>query len=150
MLHQREDVYLTDQIDGRANEFGQLIFIWRGHVKRPKVLAHLPGWSKDTLHRLEKGEIAPAFNQLRTLFEALWHAGAVIPPDGVQLYIKYARAKISTKRTHLDYHSDEEWAELAYDLAIADHNFRVPTKFFILCKHDAQSSPYGYESSHWT
>jgi tetratricopeptide (TPR) repeat protein len=110
---------------GEEHEFGMLIFTWRGTIKRPRVLAHLPGWSKDTYHRLEKGEIAPAFDQLGPLFRALWLAGAALPPDAPQLFVKYARARISGKRTHLDQHTDEEWEELCADLARMDAVFRA-------------------------
>ena len=106
------------------DRFGMLIFTWRGTVKRTKILAHLPGWSKDVFYRLEKGEIAPAFDQLRPLYRALWLAGASIPPDGPQVFSKFAREKIESKRTHLDRRSDEEWAELIDDLLSLDHEFR--------------------------
>ena len=110
---------------GGSDEFGMLIFTWRGTTKRTRVLAHLPGWSKDTFHRLEKGEIAPAFDQLRPLFRALWLAGVALPPDAPQLFVKFARARIAGKRTHLDLHSDEEWAELSADLIHLDSAFRA-------------------------
>jgi tetratricopeptide (TPR) repeat protein len=110
---------------GEGDEFGMLIFTWRGTVKRPRVLAHLPGWSKDTFHRLEKGEIAPAFDQLRPLYRALWLAGVALPPDAPQTFVKFARARIAGKRTHLDQHSDEEWEELCSDLTRMDSAFRA-------------------------
>jgi tetratricopeptide (TPR) repeat protein len=122
MLQQQEKVRSGNS---GGNEFGMLIFGWRGPIKRPKVLAHLPGWSKDTLHRLEKGEFAPAFEDLRPLFRALWLAGASIPPDGAQLFVKYARTKIESKRTHRDLHENEEWSVLSYDLAVMDRDFRT-------------------------
>lgn len=106
------------------DRFGTLIFTWRGTVKRTKVLAYLPGWSKDVFYRLEKGEIAPAFDQLRLLYRALWLAGAALPPAGPQVFLKFAREKIESKRTHLDRRSDEEWAELSDDLLYIDHEFR--------------------------
>src|SRR5947209_8042666 len=106
------------------DRFGMLIFTWRGTVKRTKILAHLPGWSKDVFYRLEKGEIAPAFDQLRPLYRALSLAGTSIPPDGPQVFSKFAREKIESKRTHLDRRSDEEWAELIDDLLSLDHEFR--------------------------
>jgi tetratricopeptide (TPR) repeat protein len=118
---------LQVQIAGPVDEagFGRLILTWRGPVKRTRVLANLPGWSKDVFYRLEKGEIAPAFDQLRPLYRALWLAGATIPPDGSQVFVKFARAKIESKRTHFDRRSDEAWAELLDDLLLIDYEFRA-------------------------
>jgi tetratricopeptide (TPR) repeat protein len=118
---------LQVQVAGQVDEvgFGRLIFTWRGPVKRTKVLTFLPGWSKDVFYRLEKGEIAPAFDQLRPLYRALWLAGATIPPDGAQLFVRFARSKIESKRTHFDRRSDEAWAELLDDLLLIDYEFRA-------------------------
>jgi hypothetical protein len=104
--------------------FGTLIFTWRGRIKRTKILAHLPGWSKDIFYRLEKGEIAPAFDQLLPLFRALWLAEVPIPPDGPQVFLKHARERIESKRTHLEYRTEEEWGELCDDLVRIDSEFR--------------------------
>jgi tetratricopeptide (TPR) repeat protein len=106
------------------NEFGMLIFSWRGTVKRTKVLEHLPGWSKDVFYRLERGIIAPDFDELLPLYRALWLAGASLPPDGPQLFLKYAREKFEQKKTHLDRRTEEQWAELSDDLSLIDHEFR--------------------------
>lgn len=118
---------LQVHVNGLVHEvgFGQLLFTWRGLVKRTKILFHLPGWSKDVFYRLEKGEIAPAFDQLRPLYRALWLAGAAIPPDGAQIFVKLARAKIESKRTHFDLRAEEAWAELLDDLLLIDYEFRA-------------------------
>jgi tetratricopeptide (TPR) repeat protein len=118
---------LQVQVAGPIDEagFGRLILSWRGLVKRTKVLANLPGWSKDVFYRLEKGEIAPAFDQLRPLYRALWLARVTIPPDGSQIFVKFARAKIESKRTHFDRRSEEAWAELLDDLLLIDYEFRA-------------------------
>src|SRR2546425_2744418 len=112
-------IQVTSQVDEAG--FGRLILTWRGRVKRTRVLANLPGWSKDVFYRLEKGEIAPAFDQLRPLYRALWLAGVTIPPDGSQVFVKFAREKIESKRTHFDRRSDEAWAELLDDLLLIDY-----------------------------
>src|SRR6266566_4625639 len=116
-------IQVTSQVDEAG--FGRLILTWRGRVKRTRVLANLPGWSKDVFYRLEKGEIAPAFDQLRPLYRALWLAGVTIPPDGSQVFVKFAREKIESKRTHFDRRSDEAWAELLDDLLLIDYEFRA-------------------------
>src|SRR5258708_3937552 len=124
IIHLRGNEQMSQQQEERLKsekaEFGSLLFTWRGPIKRPKVLAHLPGWSKDILYRLEKGEFAPAFDQLRPLYRALWLAGARMPPDGAQLFVKAARARIAGKRTHFDEHLEDEWAALCYDLTRID------------------------------
>jgi len=116
-------IQVTSQVDEAG--FGRLILTWRGRVKRTRVLANLPGWSKDVFYRLEKGEIAPAFDQLRPLYRALWLAGVTIPSDGSQVFVKFAREKIESKRTHFDRRSDEAWAELLDDLLLIDYEFRA-------------------------
>jgi len=118
---------LQVQAAGPVDEagFGRLIFTWRGTVKRTRVLIHLPGWSKDVFYRMEKGEIAPAFDQLRQLYRALWLAGVTIPSDGSQMFVKFARAKIESKRTHFDRRSEEAWAELIDDLLLVEYEFRA-------------------------
>src|SRR2546422_11568322 len=114
-------IQVTSQVDEAG--FGRLILTWRGRVKRTRVLANLPGWSKDVFYRLEKGEIAPGFDQLRPLYRALWLAGATSPPDGSQALVKLPRAKIASKRTHSDPRSDAAWAELIDDLLLMEYLF---------------------------
>jgi hypothetical protein len=114
----------VDRPVDEGNKFGMLIFRWRGMVKRTKVLAHLPGWSKDVFYRLERGTIAPDFDELLLLYRALWLAGAAIPLDGPQAFVKFAREKIESKQTHFDRRSEGEWAELIDDLLLFDHQFR--------------------------
>lgn len=117
---QQQDAPSTKENNG----FGTLIFSWRGRIKRTKILDHLQGWSKDVLYRLENGETAPVFAQLCALYRALWLANCQIPPDGPQLFLLAAKARIGNKGTHLDYHTSEEWAELGDDLMRIDYEFR--------------------------
>jgi len=144
------------QVD--EDQFGKLIFTWRGMVKRTRVLLYLPGWSKDSFYRLEKGIIAPAFDQLRPLFRALWLADAMIPPDGPQVFVKFARAKIESKRTHFDQRSEEAWAELLDDLLLIDYEFRTrehhstltgPNPLFVDTSHLIRRDAWHEQMKQW-
>jgi hypothetical protein len=52
-MHVLQPSVISSRDDG--NEFGTLIFTWRGRVKRTKLLEYLPGWTRDIMYRLERG-----------------------------------------------------------------------------------------------
>src|SRR5262249_11901548 len=84
---------------------------------------HLPGWTKPSYSRLEKGVYAPAFDQLRPIYRALLQAGVTTTLDDQQAFVRLARKKLENKQTHRDLHSNEEWAELCYDLTCLDQQY---------------------------
>lgn len=104
-------------------DFGLFLLHLRKHVKQKAILKHLPGWSKYSYSRLEHGEQAPAFDQLHILYRALLLAGVSISPEEQQHFLSLARARLSNKKTHRDTHTEEEWAELSYDLLRLDQQY---------------------------
>ncbi len=106
----------------QGHDFGTLLKLLRvsKQVKQTTIVALLPGWSRTTYTRLENGELPPHFDQLYALYRAFHLAGISFSLEARQQFLDFARKQIEKKKTHLDKHTDTEWAELRYQLARLD------------------------------
>src|SRR5712691_8972863 len=105
--------------------FGALLTTLRSRVKGKKVkqkdiVTRLPGWTISSYSRLENGDLAPRFDQLRSLYQAFRQASVPFSPDARQQFIDLARKRIALQKTHKDLRTDAEWAELRFELARLD------------------------------
>src|SRR6266567_3407287 len=89
-------------------------------VTQREVLHYFPGWTQANYSRLESGAIAPAFNQLLPLYTACLRAGIHWNASDRHQFITLAQARIASKQTHPDHHSEHEWAELRYQMTNVD------------------------------
>jgi hypothetical protein len=89
-------------------------------IKQLQVLAHLPGWTQANYSRLESGELAPAFDQLRPIAAALQGAGVAWTPLERQQFLALARERIETKKTYREHKTEQQWDELRLALARLD------------------------------
>lgn len=106
----------------QGHDFGTFLKLLRvsKQVKQTTIVALLPGWSRTTYTRLENGELPPHFDQLYALYRAFHLAGISFSLEARQQFLDFARKQIEKKKTHLDKHTDTEWAELRYQLARLD------------------------------
>lgn len=102
--------------------FGLLLKLRREQweIKQREVLAYLPGWTSANYSRLESGFIAPAFENLLPIYKALGLAGLRWTAADRRDFIDLARRRIEVKKTHHQLRSDDEWAELYYQLTLID------------------------------
>ncbi|HVB23444.1 MAG TPA: hypothetical protein VNG51_16005 [Ktedonobacteraceae bacterium] len=107
--------------------FGLLLKLLRQrhHLQQLQILAYLPGWTQANYSRIESGHIAPAFNQLPSIYQALREAGVEMTPQDRQQFITLARARIEAKKTCLEIKSDKAWDALRIQLSRGDIPSRV-------------------------
>lgn len=112
------------QSENAAVHFGALLKIVRHRhsVRQLQVLAHLPGWTQTTYSRVETGEIAPAFDQLASIYVALRLAGVELNAADRQQFLTLARLRIEAKKTYQEHKTDQEWDELRLRLSRTDHD----------------------------
>ncbi len=99
--------------------FGAFIKLIRHRhgLRQLDVLAHLPGWTQATYSRLETGEVAPAFDQLALIYQALRLAGVQWTVADRQQFLALARQRIEAKRTYQERKTDQEWDVLRLTLS---------------------------------
>src|SRR6266446_4439980 len=111
--------YDDSQRDDR-HAFGTLLTTLRINarqkVTQASVIIHLPGWTASSYSRLENGDIAPRFDQLAELYRALQQAGIAFSPQARQQFVDLARKRIAIQRTYKDIRTDDEWAQLRFEL----------------------------------
>ena len=105
-----------------AGNFGLFLKLLRQrhHLQQLHILAYLPGWTQANYSRIESGYIAPAFNQLPTIYQALRQAGVEMSPQDRQQFLALARARIEAKKTCLEIKSDKAWDALRLQLSRGD------------------------------
>jgi len=105
------------QLDAR--DFGMFLKMLRHrhHLQQLHVLAHLPGWTQATYSRVESGHLAPAFDQLVSIYSALRNAGAEVTPQDRQQFLTLARLRIEGKKTCRENKTDQEWDVLRLQLS---------------------------------
>src|SRR6266568_6288262 len=128
--------------------FGAFLIALRSRVrgkraKQKDIVTLLPGWTISSYSRLENGELAPRFDQLRSLYQAFRNVGVRFSPDARQQLIDLARKRIVLQRTHKDLRSDAEWAQLRFELARMDGLIDISTGQSVLA-----SRPLLTETSH--
>jgi len=120
MLLQHNDFQELD--DKRA--FGTLLTTLRisskKKVTQADVVAKLPGWTVSSYSRLENGDIAPRFDQLPPIYQALQQVGILFSLQGRSQFVDLARRRIAIQRTYKDVRTDGEWAQLRFELARLD------------------------------
>ncbi len=120
----------SEELDDEQ-DFGALLKILRvpRRVKQTTVVALLldKGWTATSYTRLENGDVAPSFDQLLSIYRALFLAGVSFSLADRQQFVERARKKIDSKKTHRDRHTDAEWAQLRYELARLDGLAEVST-----------------------
>src|SRR5260370_37254607 len=72
----------------------------RHGVRQIEVLAHLPGWTQTAYSRVQTGEIAPAFDQLAPVCDALRPARVELTPQDRQLFLTLARPRAATIKAY--------------------------------------------------
>jgi tetratricopeptide (TPR) repeat protein/transcriptional regulator with XRE-family HTH domain len=115
---------LLEELDAE-HAFGAFLMTLRSlsrgkKVKQKDIVARLPGWTISSYSRLENGDLAPRFDQLRTLCQAFREAGIPFSHEGRQQFVDFARKRIAIQKTHKDQRSDAEWAQLRFELAQMD------------------------------
>ncbi|MGB8347653.1 MAG: tyrosine/phenylalanine carboxypeptidase domain-containing protein, partial [Ktedonobacteraceae bacterium] len=102
--------------------FGLLLRMRREQwqIKQREVMPHLPGWTQATYSRIESSILAPAFEDLLTIYKALSLAGVQWTTADQRHFLALARQRIEEKKTHCERRSDAEWAELYYQLTLVD------------------------------
>ncbi len=113
---------LTSQVGQQVLHFGALLktLRYRYGLKQLDILAQLNGWTQTAYSRLESGELAPAFDQLPTLYFALHRAGVAFTPQDRRQFVTLAHARIEAKRSHQEHRTEREWDELRLTLARAE------------------------------
>jgi tetratricopeptide (TPR) repeat protein len=113
--------------DNPAIHFGALLKTLRHRqgVRQVQVLQHLPGWTQTTYSRVETGAIAPAFDQLASIYAALYLAGVELTPVDRQQFLTLARMRIEAKKTYQEHRTDREWDELRLRLSRTDQDRSV-------------------------
>jgi len=124
--------------------FGLLLKVRREQweIKQREVLSYLPGWTSANYSRLESGFIAPAFENLLIIYKALNLAGLHWTAADRRDFIDLARQRIEVKKTHHQHRSDDEWAELYYQLTLIDPALEEASD------QDAPLEPQGAETRH--
>ena len=98
-------------------------------VKQQDVIAHLPGWTQTNYSRVESGDTAPAFEQLRPIYAALHQAGVQWTLPDRQHFIDLARKRVESKKSHREHLLDTDWAELRFNLSQED---QAPDELLLL------------------
>ncbi len=93
----------------------------RHGITQIQVLKHLPFWDQSVYSRVEKDKVAPSFEQLPHIYEALHRAGVILSLQDRQQFLLLARRKIEAMRTRHEHRSETEWDELRVALAQVDH-----------------------------
>ena len=93
----------------------------RHGVTQAQVLRHLPFWDQSTYSRVEKDKIAPSYDQLPHIYEALHRAGVELTLQDRQQYLVLARRKIEAMRTRHEHKTESDWEKLRVTLAQIDH-----------------------------
>jgi tetratricopeptide (TPR) repeat protein/transcriptional regulator with XRE-family HTH domain len=93
----------------------------RHGVTQAQVLRHLPFWDQSTYSRVEKDKIAPSYDQLPYIYEALHRAGVELTLQDRQQYLVLARRKIEAMRTRHEHKTASDWEKLRVTLAQIDH-----------------------------
>ncbi len=133
-----------------GHDFGTLLKVLRvsKQVRQTTIVALLPGWSRTSYTRLENGELPPHFDQLYALYRAFHLAGISFTPEARQQFLDFARVQIHKKKTHLDKHTDTEWAELRYQLALLDGSASTLTEELTHHSSSVVHRPLLAETSH--
>src|SRR5258708_28667054 len=66
--------------------------------------------------------MAPAFDQLASIYAALRLAGVEWTPQDRQQFLTLARTRIETKKTYQEHRTDQEWDELRLKLSRTDQD----------------------------
>lgn len=120
---------------GNERAFGAFLTQLRStsslRIKQRDVVKRLAGWTTSSYSRLENGEIAPRFDLLCPLYDALQQTGVQFTAQMRQCFVDLARQRIAHQRTHKDIHSDEEWTRLQCELARLDTMTTLNTKMLV-------------------
>src|SRR5258708_13212443 len=102
--------------------FGAFIKMLRDRhgITQIQVLKHLPFWDQSVYSRVEKDKVAPAFEQLPHIYEALHRAGVELTLQDRQQYLVLARRKIEAMRTRHEHKTESDWEKLRVTLAQID------------------------------
>ena len=108
---QPSEKQLTSQVGQQVLHFGALLktLRYRYGLKQLDTLAQLSGWTQTAYSRLESGELAPAFDQLPTLYFALHRAGITFTPQDRRQFVTLAHERIEAKRSHQEHRTEREW-----------------------------------------
>src|SRR5258708_17265096 len=93
----------------------------RHGITQIQVLKHLPFWDQSVYSRVEKDKVAPAFEQLPHIYEALHRAGVELTFQDRQQYLVLARRKIEAMRTRHEHKTESDWEKLRVTLAEIEH-----------------------------
>ena len=147
MLKSRSHV--TPSASHATIHFGAFLKIVRNRqgIRQSHVLAHLPGWTQANYSRIETGEVAPAFDQLATIYVALHQAGVTLTPQDRQEFLTLARTRIEAKKTYKEQKTDREWDELRLELSRTEHKSSTHEKTSARQGHSA-SRPRLLETRH--
>jgi len=147
-MKQRQVSFVQESEQG--HDFGTLLKVLRvsKQVRQTTIVALLLGWSRTSYTRLENGELPPHFDQLYALYRAFHLAGISFTLEARQQFLDFARVQINKKKTHLDKHSDTEWAELRYQLARLDGSASTLSEEPTLQKSPIVHRPLLAETSH--
>jgi tetratricopeptide (TPR) repeat protein/transcriptional regulator with XRE-family HTH domain len=114
-------------------------------IKQREVIAHLPGWTQANYSRLESGVIAPSFDQLFPIYQALGLAGVPWTIADRRQFLELARKRIEAKKTRWERRPDTDWAELRYQLASTD---QLPEEPVITAQQERSPRPLLRETRH--
>src|SRR5260370_5112884 len=103
-------------------QFGAFLKMLRDRhgITQMQVLKHLPFWDQSVYSRVEKDKVAPAFEQLPHIYEALHRAGVELTLQDRQQYLVLARRKIEAMRTRHKHKTESDWEKLRVTLAQID------------------------------
>src|SRR5229473_3485593 len=114
-----DDLFETPPIS-----FGALLKMLRDRhgISQTTVVAHLPETiGQRRYSSFELDARAPRFDELSTIYSALYRSGVRFTHQDRRLFLALARQKFEAKKTHKVQQPEEEWERLRVDLAHIDH-----------------------------